>query len=245
MLITAVSDLHGKFPTLSGGDLLILAGDFTAADKVQQWMEFFEWVKAQNYRQKVIIGGNHDGFLERCISSQEAREMLIDAQEGFEYLCDTGIEFEGLKIWGSPWTPRFCNWHFMLTRGERLKEKWALIPDDTDILVTHGPTFGMLDKNKEGRRCGCLDLGIRVDDLKQLKLHVFGHIHEGYGTCYASEYTPGCAMEVLLPGYDKSIFRGPLSINAAYMDENYNPTNKPINVIWDGVLMKPEIKDER
>lgn len=210
MIIDCISDLHGEQPELEGGDLLICAGDCTASDKVKQWMEFFDWFKAQPYRKKILVGGNHDGFLERSISSEEARQKLIDPQDGFDYLCDSGIEFEGFKIWGSPWTPKFYNFHFMLDRGDRIRQKWALIPDDIDILVTHGPPFGILDGNRENEKCGCQDLAHRLLELKKLRLHVFGHIHEGYGQINQC---------------------GHLSVNCAILDENYDPTNKPIRVI--------------
>ncbi len=223
MIIDCISDMHGEFPTLSGGDLLIMSGDCTIADKVKQWMEFFEWFKAQNYRQKVLVAGNHDGFLERCISSQEAREMLIDEQEGFEYLCDTGIEFEGVKIWGSPWTPRFGNWNFMLPRGERIRQKWANIPLDTDILVTHGPPFGLLDKTYDGRRAGCEELRARILDLKDLKLHVFGHIHEDYGWKYR-DYDIG-ETEITPVGH--------LSVNCSVLNREYDLANAPVRVILE------------
>lgn len=211
--ICCISDLHGSYPDLNGGDVLICAGDCTARDRVIDWMEFFDWFKAQDYKHKVLVGGNHDGYLERCISSKDERELLGNGYEdqGFEYLCDSGIEIEGLKIWGSPWTPRFCDWHFMLTRGERIRQKWAMIPDDTNILVTHGPAHGCLDKakrdNERGyQRVGCADLAMRLQDLKDLKAHVFGHIHEEYGT-KEGRY---------------------LSVNCALMNERYEFVNKPI-----------------
>jgi len=206
--ITCLSDLHGFYPPLDGGDLLICAGDITPSNKVKQWMEFFKWFISQPYRKKILVAGNHDGFLERCISSQEAREMMIDQEEGFEYLCDSGIEFEGFNIWGSPWVPKFYNWSFMLPRGDRIRQKWELIPDNTQILVTHGPPFGVLDRNYEGILCGCEDLGNRLKHLNDLKLHVFGHIHEGYGIIDATHK----------------------SVNCSIMDREYKPVNKPIKI---------------
>ncbi len=229
MEITCISDLHGQYPTLLGGDLLIVGGDITAMDKIKQWMEFYDWFKAQPYRQKILIGGNHDGFLERCISSQEAREMMIDAQEGFEYLCDNGIEFEGLKIWGSPWTPRFGNWHFMLDKRDRMREKWDKIPLDTQLLVTHGPPFKMLDKNEDGEHVGCRDLACKILALRDLKLHIFGHIHECHGWRHQN-------YDI---GDDTIIPQGHLSVNASLMDENYHFFDRPTRIYWDGLVMRP------
>ncbi len=120
---------------------------------------------------------------------------MIDAQK-FDYLCNSGTEFEGFKIWGSPNSKWFygVNSHckaFMCNES-KLKKIYADIPNDTDILITHGPPFGMLDKIFEygdpdkPHYVGSLSLADRVFELKQLKLHVFGHIHEGYGQCYAA-----------------------------------------------------------
>lgn len=220
MIIDCVSDLHGFKPELEGGDLLIVAGDCTARDIISQWKEFFDWFKAQDYRKKVLIGGNHDGFLECCATTEETRLVFAELglegedwiEEGFEYLEDTGTEFEGLKIWGSPWTPEFCAWHFMLPRGEPLKHKWDLIPCDTDILITHGPPFDILDDN-DGDRCGCDELRSAVERVKP-KLHVFGHIHESYGQMLLKHEGPNT-----------------ICINASIMDGDYNPVNKPIRIV--------------
>jgi Icc-related predicted phosphoesterase len=139
----------------------------------------------------------------------------------FEYLCDSGTEFEGLKIWGSPWTPVFFNWHFMKKRGEEIKKQWDLIPDDIDILITHGPPFGILDvsglssrRKPGGFHCGCKDLTQTLERLTKLKLHVFGHIHDGYGK-----------MAIGHKGREFTC------VNASIMDEDYNPVNKPIRVV--------------
>lgn len=231
MIIDCISDLHGYYPKTEGGDLLIVAGDLTARDRIPEWYAFYEWLRDQKYRKKVYIAGNHDGFLSQCLSTQDSKILgLYEDEDGMEFLMDSGTEFEGLKIWGSPWTPMFCNWHFMLERGKPLREKWALIPDDTDILVTHGPPFGMLDKNCDGERCGCRDLANRVLDLN-LKLHVFGHIHDSHGECHQSYETPGDAREVVKDGYKGDIPKGHLSVNASHVNDGYKPVNKPIRVI--------------
>lgn len=234
MIIDCISDLHGYKPKLQGGDLLIVAGDCTARDIIPQWKEFFDWFKAQDYRKKVLVGGNHDGFLEACATTKECREIYNELcesdqefifgdnerfeflHEGFEYLEDTGTEFEGFKIWGAPWTPEFCGWHFMLPRGDALKEKWDLIPDDTDILITHGPPYGVLDEvlNSGTRKAnqGCFALREAVERVRP-KLHVFGHIHEGYGKLLYKHEGPNTWC-----------------VNCAIMDRYYQPVNKPIRM---------------
>ena len=240
MIIDCISDLHGELPPLKGGDLLICAGDCTANDKIAQWVVFFDWLKGQDYKHKVLVGGNHDGFLERCISSKEARILFEEAGEEMdpmpcEYLCDSGLEIEGLKIWGSPWTPRFYNWHFMLDRGERIRQKWALIPDDTDILVTHAPAWGILDRSYRGDNIGCEDLYDRLIELRKLKLHVFGHCHEGYGRqfAYTSMENASSPEEFMQFMFDdsKCVGGGRLSINCSIMNREYESVNKPQRVI--------------
>ena len=179
MIIDCISDLHGYYPKLHGGDLLIVAGDLTSRDQPEQHLEFSEWLDSQPYSQKIVIAGNHDNHID-----PESIECLRNAN----YLCDSGTEFEGLKIWGSPWTQTFegMNPHcmaFTCDTEEELSEKWKLIPEDTNILICHSPMWGLNDANLEGERCGSKSLlHYQVNHtLENLKLFVCGHIHEGYG----------------------------------------------------------------
>lgn len=208
MIIDCISDLHGHYPDLEGGDLLIVAGDLTAHGIKSQYIEFIDWIVKQKYTRKVVIAGNHDGVLQK--DEYFFHLNRIDEYFDFDYLCDSGEEFHGLKIWGSPWTPEFCGWHFMLDTPEQLAEKWAIIPDDTDILITHGPPLGIRDENNYDGRLGCSELRKKVDSLPNLKLHVFGHIHEGYG------------QETI----NKTTF-----VNCAHMDIKYRPMNQPIRIV--------------
>ena len=218
MKITCISDLHGFLPTLPGGDLLIVAGDLTARDRIDQYLVFNEWLSRQEYERKIVIAGNHDGLCEQGVPLQEKGRILsivpVLADKAV-YLFDSAHEYNGLKIWGSPWTPTFFNWHFMKDRGKDIKEKWDLIPDDTEILVTHGPAYGIQDQveyshnAKKGNSAGCEELRVTLDRLRKLKLHVFGHVHEGYGM-----------MKV----------NGVIHVNASIMDQDYRPVNKPITV---------------
>jgi Icc-related predicted phosphoesterase len=209
--ITCISDLHGFYPKLEGGDLLIVAGDLTASDTQSQHKEFFEWLDDQEYDAKVYIAGNHDGYYQKS----EAKKYVYPS--GILYLEDQCAEFEGLKIWGSPWTHLFpgVNPHctaFMIPE-KKLAAKWALIPDDVDILVTHGPPFTVLDKTKKGAQVGSPSL--MAAHLKRLrpKLWVFGHIHEAYGEDGPYEWNDT------------------LYVNASIMNECYEPVNKPIGVV--------------
>jgi len=112
---------------------------------------------------------------------KEVAEQYL-ADKDIIYLNDTGTTIEGLKIWGSPVQPEFFNWAFNRERGEDICKHWDLIPDDTDILITHGPAFGILDRVLEGEYVGCSDLLKKIKQIKP-KIHAFGHIHEAYGQC--------------------------------------------------------------
>lgn len=210
MIIDCISDLHGCKPVLQGGDLLIVAGDLTARDTTSQFIDFYDWLDDQKYKFKIYIGGNHDGIL-FCKPHEGSRLGNI------QYLCDSECEFEGYKIWGSPWTPTFYDWHFMKDRGAPIREKWDLIPEDTDILITHGPPYGILDQvtiSSRGRGqekfAGCEELREALFRIKP-KLHVFGHIHS--------------------QGGKKVDLVSSICVNAAIMDEDYNPVNKPVRII--------------
>ncbi len=220
MIIDCISDLHGFQPKLDGGDLLIVAGDITARDVLSQWCEFFEWFAKQQYRKKILIAGNHDGYLKHqgIRLPSKARQLVGMGADDFDYLCDYETKFEGLKIWGSPWTPTFYNWYFMRDRGEDIKKQWDLIPNDIDILITHGPCYGILDKvvmssrGDKDKHAGCVDLRNAVERI-QPKMHVCGHIHSGYGQI-SLKCTP----------------RDVLCVNCSIMDDKYDPVNKPIRI---------------
>lgn len=213
MLICCISDLHGSFPTLREADLLIIAGDLTTRDSPNCWNEFLQWLRNTKFRKRVIIGGNHDA---------RAQRGLIDLRSNanFDYLQDSGIEFEGQKIWGAPWTRKFRGQNptamaFALDTEIQMKERWELIPADTDILVTHAPPFGILDSIPYETRVGCVQLANQYTSKRIAPwLHVFGHIHSGYGIRINPSSIPSETM----------------FINAAYMNEDYHPINKPIYV---------------
>lgn len=207
--ITLISDLHGYKPSLPGGDLLIIAGDLTARDRAHEYAEFDAWLHEQNYRKKIVIGGNHDAFIEESdapFTGYKDPEYLKE----LTYLCDSGTEFDGLKIWGSPWTLQFegmnprCR---AFTRGARdsLKDRWDLIPEDTDILITHCPPYGYFDKTLYGDHVGDLELREAVDKRIHPKVHVFGHIHEGGGRMLKTKLTT--------------------FVNASHVDVLYKPSN--------------------
>lgn len=177
MDITAISDLHGHYPDLPGGDLLIVAGDLTASDTKLEMKRFTDWYLSQDYRKKVFVAGNHDGCIE------DGRYYFNHDWLG--YLQDSSTEFEGLKIYGSPWTLEFEGMNpsckaFTCKTEEELFKHFSKIPNNIDILVTHSPAKGMLDVTVRGENVGSSALCQNIMRA-QVTTHIFGHIHESYG----------------------------------------------------------------
>lgn len=230
--ITFISDTHNKHKqvtsSLPGGDLLIHAGDLSSMGYQHEIQGFCSWFdKLNDYDHKVFIAGNHDwGFQNNTEKIME----IVNSYKWIDYLQDdvfmfgkTGNPEDMIKIWGSPWQPEFYDWAFNLPReGEELREKWSLIPNDVDILITHGPAHGYLDRvigGWENLGCELLAESIKV---KKPKIHVCGHIHTGYGY----------------------IFDGDTHyINAAVLNEQYVFANKPLTVDWDPKTNQIEFLD--
>lgn len=187
MNIVFISDTHGFHEKVQvpDGDVLVFAGDWTqnSQNERQQFLRFSGWLNSQPHEYKLFIPGNHD-FL-----AQHDPEFIRRTCGEAHLLLDSHIEIDGLTFYGSPWTPQFYDWAFMAPRHE-MAEKWASIPDNTDVLITHGPPFGVLDVNHHGIHCGCEALMERVREL-DLLLHVFGHIHESWGVHPARGNEPG------------------------------------------------------
>lgn len=180
MRLVCISDthsLHRRIPDIPDGDVLIHAGDCLGAGTLENVEDLNDWLGTLPHRHKIVIAGNHDWVF------QEAPALARDALTNAIYLEDSGVEIDGIRFWGSPWTPTFLDWAFMLDRGQALHDRWMQIPDDTDVLITHGPPKGIGDEALMGFRCqnvGCVDLLHRIEQMR-LKAHIFGHIHEGYG----------------------------------------------------------------
>lgn len=207
--IVCISDTHNCNEQISvpDGDILIHAGDATITGTVDEIVLFNEWFTNLPHKYKVFVAGNHDWLFET--NNRFARNLL---DKSIIYLQDSSVEIEGLKIYGAPWQPRFFDWAFNLNRGAEMAEKWELIPDDVDVLITHGPPNGILDEVPRKNfieNTGCEELIKKVEKLRlnNLKLHIFGHIHCGYGTTEENGVT---------------------FVNASNCDESYEPTNPPI-----------------
>jgi 3',5'-cyclic AMP phosphodiesterase CpdA len=177
MRVVLISDTHNQHDGLElpDGDLLIHAGDFSGRGLQSEVLSFLNWFGKQRHRHKVLIAGNHDFLAEK---NPALFESFVP--EGVIYLNDSGCEIEGFKIWGSPVQPWFYDWAFNRQRGAEIAQHWALIPEDTDILITHGPAHGILDKVENGPHVGCEELLKRIEGIQPM-LHVCGHIHEAHG----------------------------------------------------------------
>jgi predicted phosphodiesterase len=174
--LVVMSDTHGQHRAIAvpEGDVLVHCGDFCTHGKEREAQAFARWFQSLPHRHKVVIAGNHDRCLE--LDPSLAAALFDDCT----YLCDAAAEVAGLRFYGAPWQPWFLDWAFNLPRGEPLRRKWALIPPQTDVLLTHGPPMEVLDRTFAGVHAGCEELRAAVARLTP-PLHVFGHIHEGFG----------------------------------------------------------------
>lgn len=208
MKIVFISDTHNRHGfTVPEGDVLAHTGDFTVQGKENEIIDFARWIEALPHKHKLVIAGNHDRMFE--LEPEKAQNLLAKYAPSVTYLQDQVTEIEGFKIYGSPWTSFFHSdyWRFHYKPWEAVGV-WDKIPDDVNILLTHGPAHGTLDLAAH-MRAGCEALTFRLTKLKQLKVHAFGHIHEGYGIIERE---------------------GSIRVNAAICDLKYNAVNAPIVV---------------
>ena len=203
MRIVLISDTHGLHRQLEvpPGDLLIHAGDFTFYSKPPSILsDFNAWLGSLPHRHKVVVPGNHEFILEEPRNRGAITNAIL--------LVDSGVEIEGLSIWGSPVTPLYGGAFGMSNPADR-KSYWAQVPEDLDILVTHGPPFGIRDHGGGSeRREGCPELLVAV--FRALPpVHVFGHVHAGYGIYRTSDTL---FVNASLLGEDGSLSRKPIVI---------------------------------
>lgn len=206
--IVAISDTHQQHRKLDlpPGDILVCAGDI-GGETQTSLEDFARWLKIQNFEHILVTPGNHDFFT----SSDWAVSSKILAPA--HLLINQSKVIKGIKFWASPYTPKFGPFVYMLPRGDlRLKMIWDSIPLDTQVLITHGPPHGVLDLTVGIRVAGCELLDKRLWDLPDLRLHIFGHIHEGYGS---NLHRPGT-------GRPETTYA-----NVSVVDENYQLVNEP------------------
>lgn len=216
MRIVTISDTHGmhdKIKRMPEGDVLIHAGDLTNEGIPAEIFEAFAWLSKQPCERVVCVPGNHDFGLQRI---EQLPRVLQSKFPRVELLNDCDTMLGGMRVWGSPWSPWFNDWAFNFLPGPagiaQAEEKWAQIPDDTAILVTHGPVHGILDETLRRKHVGCAALKDRAATLASLRLYVSGHIHEAYGAEKHGEV---------------------LYVNACTCDSQYWPSQPPIVVDLD------------
>eukprot|EP00105_Crassostrea_gigas_P030140 XP_011452355.1 PREDICTED: metallophosphoesterase MPPED2 isoform X2 [Crassostrea gigas] len=238
-----ISDTHGKIEGsklhMPPGDVLLHAGDFTQKGHMNEIQKFNSYLGALPYKVKVVIAGNHDLTFDDNITEASLRTFGVQKSTVQSYLSERGLKSVkqmltsaiyledslvtvcGIKIYGAPWQPVFCDWGFNLKRGEDILKKWQTIPADLDILMTHGPPVGHGDLTGGNNNVGCVELLNTVQKRVKPKFHVFGHIHEGYG--------------VTSDGYTTFI-------NASTCTRRYLPTNAPI--VFDFIIPEGHSKEE-
>jgi Icc-related predicted phosphoesterase len=232
--IAMISDLHGKHQEwetnlrvshwgweveqeYDNAEILIFAGDCSGRGDLNEVKDFVKWFSNQPQPIKIMISGNHD-FLFHHIANDDPYQPQYPSikdiiPDNVVYLNDSGYEYKGIKIWGSPVQPAFHNWAFNKNRGPEIRKHWDMIPDDTDVLIVHGPPRNILDRllprfqrPGENPNVGCDDLYYTTEQRVKPRLTVFGHIHEGHG---------------------KKEIEDRIYVNASCLDANYKPTNKP------------------
>jgi Icc-related predicted phosphoesterase len=175
VVISDTHELHEALGVLEG-DILIHCGDsaygFNRSDAQVDRLD--DWFGRQHFERILVIGGNHDFELQKRV---ETNERLF---RNADYLQDKAFQFRGINFYGAPWIPELSGWAFHLPADE-LCNRWDLIPDNTDVLITHTPPANILDRNSRGKACGCPNLRKRVIDLKP-RVHCFGHVHASGGT---------------------------------------------------------------
>jgi Icc-related predicted phosphoesterase len=207
MEVTCISDTHEfhKKVTIHPTDLLLFAGDCMGSGyDYKNLIDFLDWFSIQPAKYKVMIAGNHDRWIED--NPKEFRKLLID-YPSIIYLEDDFTIIEGLKIYGTPHSKMFYNWAFNRTEVE-LIGLFDKIPNDINILLSHAPPYTVLDELADGRCVGENTLKYKLYELRNLELHVFGHIHNCFG---------------MMKPHGKHI-----SVNASQVDENYELNNFPL-----------------
>lgn len=229
MKIAGISDTHNKHKKIiiPECDVLIHAGDWSFQGYKSETEDFAKWLEKQPAKHIIVVPGNHEKEVEKNLP--DSIKWITDHCPRAHVLIDQSVVIDGVKFHGSPITPWFYNWAWNRARGDQqqvmyfrglvksvepIKPHWDMIPDDTNVLITHGPVEGILDivPNMDGtprERVGCKDLYDKVMSLDKLKIHICGHIHHSHGSFY---------------------FHNKQFYNVSICDEQYAPSN-PVTVI--------------
>lgn len=222
MKLVCLSDTHNlhSFVQVPNGDVVIHAGDWTGTGTEKQVIGFTRWFASLPHKHKILIAGNHeitfdeDFYDKNWTRFHKAKSLAIKSyvlrESSIHYLENQALTIDGVSFYGSPVTPTFFDWGFNVERGDSIKEVWSKIPTTTDVLITHGPPHGFGDELLTRERVGCESLLDEIKHRIKPKVHIFGHIHNGYGL-YKSEF-------------------GTLFVNASICDEYYGCPNKPLEI---------------
>lgn len=224
MKILCISDTHEQhkwlnqflfdYEFIAEFEMIICAGD-TANDRNpifnhHKQLEFIDWFSELPIEHKIYVPGNHN-------TSDKMIDDKVYTDKGIIRLMHNSVTIKGINIFGSPFTPTFgLNWAYNVNRN-KLDSYWQAIPEDTDILVTHGPPKGILDlagrESSLTEQTGDKALLNHVFRVKP-KYHIFGHIHDeenifNYGTRMINDIT---------------------FVNATTVNLHYTPINEPIKI---------------
>jgi Icc-related predicted phosphoesterase len=228
MRLVLISDTHCRHDfKIPEGDVLVHAGDLTMMGSLAEVTKVAAWLKdvrtSHKFQHVLVAPGNHDWMAER----DPALIQTLMQEAGCTYLHHQSHVIDDLKFFLSGYSPRFYDWALNVDRGPALAALWSQIPEDTNVLVTHGPPYGRRDACRRGddedygtlyggdirykvEHVGCRDLSHKITELKALRLHVFGHIHHQYGHETGAD--------------------GIIYANASICDSSYWPSNEPIVV---------------
>jgi predicted phosphohydrolase len=238
MRIVCCSDIHTlqykMLHQIPEGDVFIFGGDSTFRGREKETTDFIYWLmKLKGFNTKIFIAGNHDfGFelqpdwLLHLINDENLSQSDCVYLEDEEFIIEDPEFSKPIKFYGSPWQPRFFDWAFNVDR-DKIHVYWEKIPKDTDVLITHGPPFNIGDNVTHGgitEHVGCNSLLEHINQIRPV-LHVFGHLHDGYGV---------------------DIVNGVYHVNASICNESYSPINRPIVIDLkeiDGKIVAEWIND--
>lgn len=212
MKLSITADLHGYLPEIPESDLLIIAGDVLPDDNQEVWVidQFRKWLIDLPVKETVFIAGNHDFYFQTESWRSGSFGASFFQEVGATYLEDEGYQFDDFKIWGTPWVQNLTGWAFV-AEDHLARERFSMIPSDTDIVISHGPINGIFDR--VGREnVGSKILASQIEKISP-RLFVSGHIHEDGGS---------------IRDISKTTF-----VNASLMNPAYKPTNQAITIDLD------------
>jgi len=210
--IQFISDLHNKLDKvkLVPSDWLLIAGDLSINGRIPEISKFNHdlqnAIRQFKFKHIIYTAGNHDDLFKE--NQFLAKSMVANAV----YLEDKMVEIEGVKIWGSPYSPTYGDFVFNYDRGEPAKQQWSKIPNDIDILMTHAVPYNMLDMTNTFQHVGCENLLDAILQRDSIRIHVGGHLHFSHGV---------------------KEFHDKLYINAAICNDELQPIHTPVVIDFD------------